>query len=289
MATLLNYVERIPPMYFHKYKAWYWVNWANTLLERLSGAGFLPPQLLTRGVIVRNDHWIDRPPMSRDVKEIRHPRNQEFTYRFAEENNRLRLMDARFPEPEILNVDEILDSGTGFVTVRKAGLAEDFLKGWLFVIAQGSAAGHTFIVGHNSAADEDGAATVFFLNPEDTIATMDINPTVPSQVQMSLYGEGNPPFASAGYFVPQKDYLILSYVAKYRPVLDLMDDLGLDGYENLVEAWLRWKVEEQVSAMTQECVYWAGRVEMELANLRAELFNRMNKPMGRTLTGFGRR
>jgi hypothetical protein len=286
MATLRSYVERVPQIYWHRYNSRYWVDWANALLERLSGAGFLPPQLLTRGVVVHDKVWIDRPPMSRDVKELRSAANQEFTYRFAEENNRLRLIDAAFNEPETFNVDEIIESGAGFVRVRKGGLAENFLRDWLFVVPSGAAAGHTFIVSRNETADAEGEANVYFLNPPSAAVTFDINASIPAQVQASFFSEDEIPFASAGYFVPPRDYLIVSYVGKYMPVISLSDELGVEGYENLVDAWFRWKVEEQVSSISQECAYWGGRVEVELANLRAEMYNRINKPKGRTLAGF---
>jgi hypothetical protein len=77
------------------------------------------------------------------------------------------------------------------------------------------------------------------------------------------------------------------FVAPYEAVYSMTDDLKLGlTYENLADAWFRWKVEEQVSAISQECGYWGGRVEAELARLRAEMFNRMNKPRGRFLAGF---
>jgi hypothetical protein len=81
--------------------------------------------------------------------------------------------------------------------------------------------------------------------------------------------------------------LTMLFVAAYAPVTSLEDDLGLGlTHENLADAWFRWKVEEQVSSISQECAYWGGRVETEFARLRAEMFNRMNKPRGRFLAGF---
>jgi len=89
--------------------------------------------------------------------------------------------------------------------------------------------------------------------------------------------------------VSPDEELIISYVAAFDPVTSIEDDLNIDGYENLVEVWFRWKVEEQLSASSDDCRYWYARVENELMRIRAETLNRINKPQGRQLPGFGRR
>jgi len=77
MATVRSYVEAyIPESFRSRYDDRHWVAWANALLERLSGAGILPPQRLTRGAVVRNGVWVDKPPMCRDVLGLRRAENE---------------------------------------------------------------------------------------------------------------------------------------------------------------------------------------------------------------------
>jgi hypothetical protein len=71
MATVKSYVEaHIVDTFRIRYEDFF-VAWANALLERLSGAGILPPQRVTRGTVVRNGVWVDKPPMCRDVLGLR--------------------------------------------------------------------------------------------------------------------------------------------------------------------------------------------------------------------------
>jgi len=295
VAALANYIDRMPALYRQRYQPRYWVQWANSLLEKLSGLGYLPPQLLTRGVVVHDEVWIDRPVGSRDIKELRRAECQKYKYRFAEENNKLRLIDIRMPQLKRLDMPVVNGNEYGIV-VESAGLQENQLKNMLFVAAQGSAAGRTFIVGGNTKADDiDGTAHVCFLHPSSNVwstpngdfysqtVTFDTNST-PTEQNTFFAGESS--FVSLGYFVPQDNYLIISYTAAFVPVYSLADDLGIVGYENLIDAWFRWKTEEQASSMSNECIYWQGRAEAELDHLRGERFNRINKPVGRRLVGF---
>jgi hypothetical protein len=190
MAALSTYESRIPPIYRQRYTPDYWIIWANALLDRLSGAGILPPQRLAEPVEVYAECWIDKPATCRDVISITDNARRE-EYRFVEENGKIRLLDARFPE----------------------------------------------------------------------VDTSDPNAEPPT--------------------------LTMVFIAPYVPVESLADDMGFDiTYENLADTWFRWKIEEQVSTISQECAYWGGRVESELARLRAEKFNRANPPRGRSLSGF---
>ena len=295
MAALGSYVDRMPALCRQRYQARYWVAWANSLLERLSGVGWMPPQLLTRGVTVHDEVWIERPLGSRDIKELRSSECQKYKYRFAEENNKLRLMDVRMPEVKRLVLPVLSGSEHG-ILVESPQLWENQLKNMLFVVAQGSAAGRTFIVGGNEKANEvSGIAHVHFLHPASSTwsapngeffsqtVTYDTG-TTPTEQNTFSVGEGA--YISLGYFVPQSGYLILAYIAAFVPVYSLADDLGINGYENLIDAWFRWKVEEQASAVSHECMYWQSRVQAELDHLRGERYNRMNKPVGRRLVGF---
>jgi len=295
MAALTSYIDRMPTLYCQRYQPRYWVSWANSLLEKLSGLGFLPPQLLTRGVVVHDEVWIDRPVGSRDIKELRSSQCQKYKYRFLEENNKLRLMDVRMPQLKRLDMPVVSGNEYGII-VQSPELTENQLKNMLFVTTQGSAAGRTFIVGGNQKADDaDGMAHVSFLHPSSNTwstpngefysqtVTYDTG-TTPTEQNTFYAGVGS--YITLGYFVPQDSYLIISYIAAFVPVYSLADDLGITGYENLIDAWFRWKTEEQASAVSNECIYWQGRVQAELDHLRGERFNRINKPVGRRLAGF---
>jgi len=275
MTTLEDYIECVSTVEQHRHRPERWVAWANALLEKLSGAGVLPPQHLTRGVVVRDGVWVDRPPNCRDVKELRDNGTQRTNYRFAEENNCLRLLDVSFNKAEEHSAGVISGGSRTHVYTRLPGLAENYLKDWLFVVTAGKGIGSTFIVSNNQEAIPPGNwASAYFLNPP----------------RNSPYIEEG--FIENGYFVSPRDYLILSFVAAFEPVVSMSDNLGIDGrYDNLVEAWFRWKCEEQAQSMSQDCMYWGNKFIDELAQLRAEMLNRINKPQGRQLAGFmgGRR
>jgi hypothetical protein len=287
MATLKSYVERMPQMYQSRYGASYWVGWANALLERLSGSGTLPPQHLVRGAAVRHGVWIDRPPMCRDVKEIRLAGNQSVKFRFAEENNRLRLMDRRFPEADRRTIPILDSTPSGLVLSNDGqGLKDGSLDNWLFVATSGGARGHTFIVsGSHVSGAYDSLFMVSFFDAPDWNPS-DINAETPQQIQNSFYVNGEEQFADGGYFVSPNEYLIISYIAKFDPLFYIADDLGIGEYDNLIDAWLNWKVQEQVSSISSECAYYRHRVDEELAQIRGEKSNRVNPPRGRRLAGF---
>lgn len=154
--------------------------WANALLERLSGAGILPPQRITVEVEIRDDVWVDIPRYCRDAIEVRSVEHPHIKYRFVEENGALRITDR----------------------------------------------------------------------------------------------------------LPMNALLEIVYWAKFREVFGVNDNLGINGYENLVDTWFRWKVEEQLSALSDECKYWGERFHEESRRIRAEASNRINKPQGRFLAGF---
>jgi len=182
VATLKEYVERLPFQTTRRYVDKYLVSWANALLERMSGLGVLPPKHLSAIVDVADERWIDPPRLCRDALSLHDPACYSITYPFEEIDGRIRLR---------------------------------------------------------------------------------VNVPV--------------------------DALILMYVAAFEPIASLDDEFELVDfvrYDNLIEAWLRWKAEEHEFVASPECEYWRGRVDVELHQLRGEMFNRVNKPVGRRLAGF---
>lgn len=266
MATLTSYKDRQPYLFQQRYKDSYWIGWANALLEKLSGRGFLPLLHLTMGVIPSHSVWIDKPAGYREAVEIHHPTIESLKYRFVDENDRLRLIDSsRAEDPAITTPTEILNVSSTGLDVNVGVKDEDDLKSWLFVVTAGTAAGKNLIIGSSSVSDAGGITSLSFLHPQ------------------SGFDAGS---ITAGYLTGPDYYVILSYVAQFAAITTIGDDLGLSGYENLIDAWFRWKIEEQASAVSKECVYWGGRVQDELNSLQAEKDGRMNKPVGRRLTGF---
>jgi hypothetical protein len=71
MATVKSYVDAYIPQSLQSRYDRHWVSWTNALLERLSGAGILLPKRLTSRAAARGGVWVDKPPMCRDVLEIR--------------------------------------------------------------------------------------------------------------------------------------------------------------------------------------------------------------------------
>jgi hypothetical protein len=197
MATLKSYIDQVAYKFNNRYDTAFWVGAANLLLERLSGAGILPPQNLARGAVVRNGVWVDRPPMCRDVNEIRLAGDQSVALSFVEENGRIRLTNRTFPEAVRETIPIIGFSPSG-LTVARGGMDAGHLDGWLFAATGGEADGQTFIVAASSA------------------------PAVPGNILLVTFLE-TPGWSSvpAGYFVSPKDYLILSYTARIKPLVSV--------------------------------------------------------------------
>jgi hypothetical protein len=97
MATLRSYVERMPPAHQHRYVSpQYWVGWANSLLERMSGMGVLQPARVSAPVPVVNGSWVDIPPRARDVLEIRNAEIAWWKYAFEKLDGKLHITNATF-------------------------------------------------------------------------------------------------------------------------------------------------------------------------------------------------
>lgn len=88
--------------------------------------------------------------------------------------------------------------------------------------------------------------------------------------------------------IPASGNILLKYLQAYQPIESAEDELEVGPYDNLIEAWLRWKAEEHEFVGSPDCQYWRERVDIELHQLRGEAFNRVNKPVGRRLIGFMR-
>jgi len=80
--------------------------------------------------------------------------------------------------------------------------------------------------------------------------------------------------------------VIVVYEADYEAITSMDDELPIGDYDNLIEAWLHWKIAENVQEVSPECEYWRSRVDIELRQLRGEAFNRVNVTTGRKLIGF---
>lgn len=266
MATLASYKERQPYLFQQRYQDSYWIGWAKALLEKLSGRGFLPLLHLTMGVIPSHGVWIDKPAGYREAMELRHPTYEGLKYRFQDENNRLRLTDSsRSADPAATVPSEILNVSSTGLDVNIGVKDEDDLQNWLFAVTGGAAAGKNLIIGSSDVTDVSGITSLSFLHPQNGFDSDSI---------------------TDGYLTGPDYYVILSYVAEFASITSISDDLGLSGYESLIDAWFRWKIEEQASAISNECVYWGQRVERELYSLQCEKDGRMNKPKGRRLVGF---
>jgi rhodanese-related sulfurtransferase len=253
------------------------VDWANALLERLGEEGLILPQTRLAPVLVKDGVWLERPSNCRDVLEIRRVDPPDDVLRFLEENGELRLLDVRFGKPAVSDM-HVIGGKVNWASVGAGAeaIAMNALKGWALFVTAGRLRGRGFIIGGNTASNDSGIATAFFDRDVDEFTT-------PLELDD---GEDAPIWA--GFIARPEDYLLMKHTATFDAVYDIDDDLGISGFENLVDSWFRWKAEEQVQAISAECAYWRGRVDEELYKLRGERFNRVNKPQGRPLIGFMR-
>lgn len=232
MATLQNYVERMPFQHQRRYDK-YWVGWANALLERMSGMGVLPPKRRSHAADVEDGEWVDVPPLCRDVLEIRDVKSQYVKYRFEEINGRLRLY-------------------------RGAPLSKV-----------------SFGVAFSASPEE--------ISPgDDSTLSWDVS-ALPGDISVAI--ESDPEEGSYESALSWEAVTVV-YMAAYEPIASMGDEIEIGPYDNLIEAWLRWKVEEHEVVGSPECGYWRERVDIELHQLRGEMFSRINRPVGRKLIGF---
>jgi hypothetical protein len=278
MATVRFYIERLPLLHTQRYiNSRVPVDWANALLERLSGDGHVLPQKRLAPVLVKDGVWIERPSNCRDVLEIRRVDTPDSVLRFLEENGELRLLDTLFGKPAVSDI-HVIGGKVNWVSVGAGAksIPMNALKDWALFVTAGRFRGRGFIIGGNTASNDSGVATAFFDRDVDEFTT-------PLELDD---GEDAP--ILAGFIVRPEDYLLMKHTATFDMVYEIDDDLGISGFENLVDSWFRWKAEEQVQAISAECAYWRGRVDEEMYKLRGERFNRVNKPQGRPLIGFMR-
>jgi hypothetical protein len=271
VATLNSYIERMPFQLSRRYlnNARYWVGWANSLLERMSGMGVLRPKRRMKGVTVYNRRWVALPFGCRDVLELRHPVHQQRTYPFEEVNGALRLMNLVREDYDKKEFELIRTEADRLIVTPLGDNLDDWdgnvLKDWLCVVTDGKRAGQAYVVESN-------------VRPEPGNAAMEV------RLKHYPYVED---WITRGYFIPPETHLVMTYIEAYRPIESVDDRFALSGYDNLIETWLRWKAEEHEQSASHECEYWRSRVDAELQQLRGEAFNRVNRSPGRRLPGFG--
>ncbi len=256
MATLKSYIERMPHSHTFRYNPTYWLGWANSLLERMSGMGVLPPKWMSAVLPVFDEMWVDKPALCRDVLSLHNPNHQRTAYPFEEINGRLRLLIHRFKEQT--TEDEADGIGKINFTAEPSTIAlgESSILSWDVEMAYVKAGGIGKI---NFTAEPSTIA-----HGGSSILSWD--------VEMAYVKAGGP--------------VLLKYIQAYEPIDSIDSELAIGPYDNLIEAWLRWKVEEHMSPISQECGYWRSRVDVELHQLRGEAFNRVNPIRGRELIGF---
>jgi hypothetical protein len=270
MATLQEHVNKQPVIYRKRYQS-NWIGWANELLEELSGRRMMPTISLSRGAVVKNDSWIDKPAGMRQLLEVSNPANPLQKYRFHEENNRICLSDVTLDaEDSPTTPTAFTQWATDSFEIDVTGESEDAFENYLFVVTAGTYAGKTYVISGN---DDSGDTTtkLYFLH----------------ELATALDGTK----VTAGYITGPNYYLMLKYKASYEEIDALSDELPIsDDYEKrVVKAWLRWKVEEHIDSASKETRYWEIKASQSLYSVQSERMSQTGgPPRGRRLVGFER-
>lgn len=272
MATLQSFVNKLPPIFANRYTTGgYFLTWINELLEEIQERGFMPSVRKETGVVVVNDEWIVKPTDFISLDMISSPIDRRAQYRVEEVNNKFRLMDFQFEDEasgDQVTASSFDDYTTTTIDAVLTGYSADELENYLFYITAGTYAGTGYVLSGN-AASTGGQTRLNFLHT------------------LSAALDGTK--VTAARLVPPAYYLMMKYRAKFTEVSAIGDEVPLDNdfEKRIVPAWLRWKCEEHVSAVSQETVYWRGEVERILVSIEAGRNSRPARPpKGRRLIGF---
>ena len=265
MATLQTHINRMPAVFSKKYASARWIEWANEILEKLSGDGMMPLLKFNRGVVTENDYWITKPHNFRQLIDCYAPENIQMHYPVREDEGKLRLTD-HYLEPE--SSPDTPTSFTSWATdsfeIDLTGKDEDEYENYLFVVSGGTYAGRTYVIGSNDATD--GATTkLYFLH------------------EMSTALDGTK--VTGGYLTDPDYYLMLRYWGSYEEISSTSDEIPVDDdYERrLMKTGLRWKAEEHASATSKEAALWERHFMQVIRELKGE--RRMPRQGGYTARG----
>jgi len=254
MSTLATIIARQPSIYQKRYASAYWINWANELLEKLSGNGFTFPSLdFETGHVVENDVWIDRPSGCRQIKDIFNPGNSEQTYNWEETNGRIKLVGASVDDASELSdaVAAFTNQNVAYIDVDIDDAVEDEYADCLLVITAGTYAGNTYQIASNDAVG-GGVTRLYFLHELSTAITA--------------------PQATAGYLADPDNFVMMKWTGSFNSVSATSDEMPIDDlYEvRISNAWMRMKCERETYRESDEAKTAERDFNNELKSIKAE-------------------
>jgi len=249
----------------------YWINWANELLELLSAEGIMPTLDVESGVVVENDHWIEKPSGFRSFIDLFDPENEAVKFRAREENGKLKLVDTAVEkEASPASITAFSNYATESVDVDITGKEENDFENYLLVITGGTRAGETFVLSGN---DESGVSTtrLYFLH--------------------SLSSAFDGTEVTAGYITTPEYYLMLRYHSTYSEVTTIDDELPIDDKfeRRLTQCFFSWKIYEEAMDATNSAREWERKFYDTLNRLKSELLRgSLSEIKPRNMTGLER-
>lgn len=267
MPTLSTAIARQPVIYQKRYGDSYWINWINTLLERLSGEGYMPLVDYERGFPVSNDVWINRPAGMHRIKKIWNPSNPDIEYGFKEVNNRIKLTDATVSEDEdTVALTTFANYATTSIDVAIDDAEEDEYENYLFEITAGTLLGNTYVIGNNDESD-GGTATLYFLHTLS--AALDGTKVTAAQLIHPTY------------------YVMMAYAGSFEEVTAVSDEIPVSDFleREIVDLWLTFQAIKNVVHSSSETSAAERRFEDKYADIRAERLSSMGPIRGRSIPG----
>jgi hypothetical protein len=272
MATLQTIVDtHIPDIQKARYSN-QWVGWTNLLLKELASRAIMPMLKKEIGVLVSNKRWIEKPSDYRSLDSIMFAKNSSMQLRVEEVNNRFRLLDFDINED---SAPVPAGNLTGITSTVKGcspllvGRAENDLAEYLFVQydADGVVLSTSVIVGN----DASGATTtaIKYLHPKTAALSFGATDT--------------------GALIASDYYVLMSYWSAYAAITAMSDEVPINNEmeEAVVVPWLRWKVEERLSEISNETKYWYQQALSAIIRASTEVDRApKNQARGRRLVGF---
>ena len=268
MPTVATVIARQPWEYQQRYDTTYWVNWINELLEALSGEGLLMPDTnFETGVRVTQEIWVAKPSGLRTIGKIYNPANPDMEYRFKEIENKIKLLDVEVTEDSSPDTATAFsDYAVGSIKANIADATEDEYEDFLLVVTAGTETGRTIIISGNDASVTGYTKLYFRHDLASALSATKI---------------------TACSLLPDTSYIIMEYSGSYEDVADASSEIPIeDHYERrITNAWLRWKIEQQISALSDNSLYYEKQYQKILDKIKIERRSNVGRIQPREIPG----
>lgn len=269
MSTVNELILRQPVAFQKRFaQEQRWVDWTNDLLEELSGEGILPEIEFERGVEVKREYWITKPPNLRRIKRIYNPQNSTIEYRWEDVEGKIRLELAFDDQETVPAITEFTNYDYLSVDVNLDGYDKDEFAGHLLVIDTGTYAARTYVLFGNDASST-GTTRIYFVH--DLTSNFDALKTI------------------TGRILSDEHFLMMRYSGEYDPVTLGTDEVPIEAkYERRVtEAWFRWKCERASTRVPDDALPFYQAYRDIVEQIKAEIKSNIGGPVAaRRLAGF---